>query len=189
MTLATKITVLRVFLVPVFAALAIYYGLSISAGEPNETLRKAALAVFTTAALSDWLDGWIARNFNQQSELGAFLDPIADKALVLSAILILTFFHWGPVGWSIPLWFAILVIVRDCIILGGIRFLYAKHRLVKIKPHWTGKACTFSLFLVIGWIMLKTVKISPNYPCALATFFLTWSMIAYIRQGLTILRS
>lgn len=188
MTLATKITVLRIFLVPVFVTLAIAYSLGADWGNHPETLRWAALSVFSIAAISDGVDGWIARHFNQYSELGAFLDPIADKALVLSAIIVLTFFQWGNEGWAIPVWFAAIVIFRDCMILAGIRFLYAKRLKVKIKPHWTGKACTFSLFLVIGWVMLKAIPISPVYPCLLAAFFTLWSTFEYIRQGLAILR-
>ena len=188
MTLATKITVLRLFLVPVFATLAIAYSLKLDWVENPETLRWAALSVFTIAALSDWLDGWLARNCNQASELGAFLDPIADKLLVFSAIIVLTFFKWDNDGWSIPLWFAALVIFRDCMILIGIKILYTKRLKVKIKPHWTGKACTFSLFLVIGWVMLKAIPLSPTYPCMVAAFFTLWSTIEYFRQGLAILR-
>jgi len=188
MTFATKITVLRMFLVPVFSFFAISYSLGLQSDRPNEVLRWAALAAFTIAALSDGIDGWIARRFDQRSDLGAFLDPIADKALIMSAILILTFFQWGADGWSIPFWFAALVIFRDCLILAGIRFLYFKKLKVAIKPHWTGKACTFSLFVVIGWIMLKVITASPLYPCLFAAFFTLWSMLEYIQQGLAILR-
>ncbi len=188
MTLATKITVLRLFLVPVFATLAIAYSLKLNWVENPEILRWAALSVFTIAALSDWLDGWLARNCDQASELGAFLDPIADKCLVFSAIIVLTFFQWDADGWAIPLWFAALVIFRDCMILIGIRILYSKCLKVKIKPHWTGKACTFSLFLVIGWVMLKAIPFSPVYPCMVAAFFTLWSTIEYFREGLAILR-
>ena len=188
MTLATKITVLRLFLVPVFATLAIAYSLKANWVENPETLRWAALSVFTIAALSDWLDGWLARNCNQASELGAFLDPIADKLLVFSAIIVLTFFKWDVDGWAIPLWFAALVIFRDCMILIGIKILYSKRLKVKIKPHWTGKACTVSLFLVIGWVMLKAIPFSPLYPCIVAAFFLLWSAAEYLRQGLAIAR-
>ena len=188
MTLATKITVLRLFLVPVFATLAIAYSVKANWVENPETLRWAALSVFTTAALSDWLDGWLARPCNQGSDLGAFLDPIADKALVFSAIFVLTFFQWGKDGWSIPIWFAALVIFRDCMILIGIRILYSKRLKVKIKPHWSGKACTVSLFLVIGWVMLKMLPLSPLYPCIVAAFFILWSTIEYFRQGLALLR-
>lgn len=188
MTLATKITVLRLFLVPVYATLAVLYSLKLDWIENPETLRWAALTVFTVAALSDWLDGWLARNCNQASELGAFLDPIADKLLVFSAIMVLTFFKWDSDGWAIPFWFAALVFLRDSLILIGIKFLYTKRLKVKIKPHWTGKACTFSLLLVIGWVMLKAIPISPMYPCIVAAVFLLWSAAEYLRQGLAILR-
>ncbi len=188
MTLATKITVLRLFLVPVFATFAIAYSLKLDWFENPEILRWIALSVFTIAALSDWLDGWLARNCNQASELGAFLDPIADKLLVFSAIIVLTFFKWDAEGWAIPLWFAALVIFRDCMILIGIKILYTRRLKVKIKPHWSGKACTFSLFFVIGWVMLKVIPFSPVYPCMVAAFFTIWSTIEYFRQGLAILR-
>ncbi len=188
MTFATRITVVRICLVPVFAFLAVKYGVSSGAGTPEEPYRWAALAVFILAAASDGLDGWIARRFNQKSDLGAFLDPIADKALVLTAILILTFFDWGPDGWRIPVWFATLIILRDCIILGGIRVLYSAKRKVAIRPHWTGKACTFSLFLVLGWVMLRIIPLPIVYPCAIAGVFAVLSMAEYVRQGVVILR-
>ena len=135
MTLATKITVARICLVPVFAAYAIAYGLGVAEGNGVESYRWAALALFIVAAASDGIDGWVARRFNQRSELGAFLDPIADKFLVLTAILILTFVDWGADGWSIPVWFTAIVILRDCVILGGIRILYSVKRKVTILPH------------------------------------------------------
>ena len=150
MTFATKLTVLRLVLVPVFAFLAISYGLSTAAGWPDETLRWAAFWVFVTAAATDGIDGWIARHFDQKSELGAFLDPIADKALVMSAVLILAFLDWGPDGWGIPWWFAALVILRDCVILVGIRVMWSARKNVHIRPHWTGKVCTFLMFVVLG---------------------------------------
>lgn len=188
MTFATKLTVLRLCLVPVFAFLAISYGLGTAAGAPDETLRWAALGVFVTAAVTDGIDGWIARRFNQISDLGAFLDPIADKALVLSALLILTFFDWGVEGWRIPVWFAAIVVLRDCVILAGIRVMWSARKEVKIRPHWTGKACTFSLFVVLGWVMLRVTELSPNYPCAFTAVFILLSMAQYIRQGMRIMR-
>ena len=188
MTLATKITVARICLVPVFAAYAIAYGLSIANGTPVENYRWVALVVFIVAAASDGGDGWIPRHFDQLSDLGAYLDPIADKFLVLTAILILTFVDWGSDGWSIPLWFAAIVVLRDCVILGGIRVLYSAKKKVKIRPHWTGKVCTFSHFFVLGWVMLKLIPLSPIYPCIFAAVFTVWSMLKYFQQGLHILR-
>jgi CDP-diacylglycerol--glycerol-3-phosphate 3-phosphatidyltransferase len=172
----------------VFGVLALAYGRSVASGVPVENLRWAAVFVFITAAASDGVDGWIARRFDQCSELGAFLDPIADKALVLTAVVILTFVDWGAPGWSLPLWFTALVLARDAIILAGIRFLYhTKHR-VAIRPHWSGKACTFSLFFVLGWMMLGPLPVPIDYTCAVAAVCVVWSALVYVREGLAILR-
>ena len=187
MTFATKLTVLRLLLVPVFAFLAIFYGLSTMAGVPDETMRWAAFWVFVTAAATDGIDGWIARHFNQKSDLGKFLDPLADKALVLSAVLILAFLDWGLDGWRIPWWFAALVILRDCVILIGIRVMWSARKTVHIRPHWTGKLCTFLLFVVLGWVILRVTELSPVYPCAMAGVFVLLSMFQYIRQGMQIM--
>lgn len=189
MTLATKITVARICLVPVFAAYAIAYGTSVSEQFPVESYRWIALGVFIIAAATDGIDGWIARRFDQRSDLGAYLDPIADKFLVLTAILILTFLNWGPGGWSIPVWFAGIVLLRDCVILGGIRILYSAKKKVIIRPHWTGKVCTFCLFFVLGWVMLRLFPLSPIYPCIIAAVFTLWSMLKYFQEGLRILKT
>ena len=91
MTTANKITITRILLSPVFVLLAVYYGESVRNGAPRESLRIAAILVFVAAALSDGIDGFIARRFNQRSRLGEVLDPIADKGLLVTAILTLTF--------------------------------------------------------------------------------------------------
>jgi CDP-diacylglycerol--glycerol-3-phosphate 3-phosphatidyltransferase/cardiolipin synthase len=187
MTLATKITTARICLVPVFAAYAIAYGLSVSAGMAVEKYRWIALGIFIAAAISDGVDGWVARRFNQKSDLGAYLDPIADKFLVLTAIIILSIVDWAPGGWSLPVWFAALVVLRDCVILGGIRILYSAKKKVAILPHWSGKICTVSLFFTLAWVMLRLVPFSPVYPCIVSAVFVVWSMCEYIAQGRRIL--
>ena len=187
MTFASKITIARICLVPVYVALAFYYGHTVQAGQPAEPLRWWALGVFVLAASSDGIDGWVARRFNQCSKFGAYIDPIADKALLLSGVITLSLVDWGAPGWRLPLWFAAIVVLRDCIILGGIKILYVNHREVKIVPHWTGKITTVAQMFAIGWVMLRVTDISPVYPCAVAAFFTVWSSIAYIRQGQRIL--
>jgi CDP-diacylglycerol--glycerol-3-phosphate 3-phosphatidyltransferase/cardiolipin synthase len=187
-TFASKITIARICLVPVYAFLALWYAQTVKNGTPDEALRWWALGVFVTAAGSDGIDGWVARRFNQISEFGAFIDPIADKALLLTGVIILTIVDWGKDGWGLPWWFAAVVILRDCIILGGIKVLYCNHREVKIVPHWTGKVCTVAQMFTIGWVMLKVVDYPPLYPCIVAGIFTIWSSIAYIRQGWEILQ-
>lgn len=187
MTLASKITVTRIALVPVFGILAFCYSLSAAGPYPVEPLRWWALAVFIAAAASDGIDGWVARRFNQKSELGAFLDPIADKSLLLTGVVILSLVDWGPNDWRLPAWFAAIVVTRDCIILGGIRLLHSKRLKVRIEPHWSGKICTVTQMFALGWVMLKVVSLPPTWPCIIASVFTLWSTVIYIRQGLRIL--
>ncbi|MGL4399673.1 MAG: CDP-diacylglycerol--glycerol-3-phosphate 3-phosphatidyltransferase [Luteolibacter sp.] len=188
MTFASKITLVRICLVPVYAALTFYYGHTVKAGQPVEALRWWALGVFVLAATTDGVDGWIARHFDQCSKFGAFIDPIADKALLLTGVITLSLVDWGSPGWRLPLWFAAIVILRDCIILGGIRILWNHRREVKFAPHWSGKVCTVAQMFAIGWVMLRVTVFSPVGPCLVAAFFTLWSSIAYVRQGQRILR-
>jgi len=184
MTLATKITVLRLILVPVFVYFAISYGESWEASAPDETLRWLAVGTFILAAATDGIDGWIARHFRQKSKLGAFLDPLTDKALLLTGLITLTLVDWGD-DWHLPVWFIILVILRDAVILGGIVTLYIINRTVPIKPHWTGKVCTVTQMVALGWVMLKLFDLSPTYPTVLAAVFTLWSGVVYFLEGLS----
>ena len=187
-TFASKITIARICLVPVFAALAFYYGRTVNSGHAVESLRWWALGVYITAATTDGVDGWVARRFNQCSKFGAFIDPIADKALLLTGVITLSLVDWGSPGWRLPLWFAAIVILRDCIILGGIRILWNHQRDVRIKPHWTGKVCTVTQMVAVGWVMLRLPLLKPEIPCLIAAVFTVWSSITYIWQGQRILR-
>src|SRR5260221_13972719 len=87
MTWATRIPILRLILVPVFVTMILTYDDTTSQGRPEEFWRYAAIAVFMIASLSDALVGYLARHWNQRSALGAFLDPIADKLLLFSALI------------------------------------------------------------------------------------------------------
>lgn len=187
-TFASKITMTRILMVPVFAALAIAYGMSVARGAPDESLRWWALGVFVTAAASDGLDGWIARRFNQKSDFGAFIDPIADKSLLLTGVLVLSFVDWCKPGWRLPPWFAVIVFLRDCIILFGVVILWRCKRKVKFVPHWTGKICTVTQMFALGWVMLKVVDLPPLWPCLVAGFFTAWSGVLYVMQGRRILK-
>lgn len=188
-TFASKITVARILLVPVFAVLAVAYGRTVDHGAPDEPLRWWALAVFVTAAATDGVDGWVARRFNQRSKFGAFIDPIADKSLLLTGVVTLSLVDWGEIGWRLPGWFALLVVLRDCVILGGILVLWTGHRRVRISPDWSGKVCTVAQMFALGWVMLRVTWFDPFWPCVIAGVFTVWSGVAYVRQGIGILRT
>jgi len=182
MTLATAVTLFRLILVPVFAWLAIEYGKTVEQGNPHEELRWLAVITYIIAAASDGIDGWVARRYDQKSLTGAILDPLTDKALLLTGIITLSLVEWGQ-DWHLPLWFVILVILRDIEILGGIIILYSINGKVPIRPHWTGKVCTITQMIALGWVMLKLFDISPVYPTIIATIFTGWSGYAYYMMG------
>src|SRR6202171_3513085 len=145
MTTANKITIVRILMIPVFVALAIYYEQSIQRGDPLEWQRFAAITVFLLAAASDGLDGYVARRYNQRSSLGMILDPIADKGLLLSGIITLSISNWSQVDahyGKFPAWFPVLVITRDAVILIGSALLHVLNGTVRVRPSWTGKVAT-----------------------------------------------
>ena len=90
MTTANKVTILRILLIPFFVVQVLYY-----VKNGNELHRLLAILSFAVAAICDGVDGYIARRYNQRSELGAILDPLADKLLLVSGIVLLSFDH-GP---------------------------------------------------------------------------------------------
>ncbi|MER2604455.1 MAG: CDP-alcohol phosphatidyltransferase family protein [Siculibacillus sp.] len=95
-----------------------------------------AFWVFLVAGISDGIDGWIARRFDQRSELGAHLDPLADKALLVSIFVTL-----GMIG-SLPIWLVIMVVSRDVLIVGGVMLSWVLGRGVPIRPLLVSKANT-----------------------------------------------
>ena len=149
MTTANKITILRILLIPFFVVELIYY---VRSG--NEDYRLAALLCFAVAAILDGVDGYIARRYNQISELGKILDPLADKLLLVSGIVALSFDHGTFLG-QIPLWLTGTIIGRDLLIFLGvvlIRFTVGK---IIVRPRFMGKIATVLQMAVVLWILLK----------------------------------
>ena len=140
MTTATKITFARVALIPVFMVVLLC-GCS-----------WAALIIFAAASLTDFVDGYIARHYNQTSDLGKFLDPLADKLLVTAAMLI--FVQWG----RMPAWAVMVVLAREFAV-SGLRMVAATKGLV-MAAGWSGKVKTFATMvglcammpLSYGWL-------------------------------------
>jgi len=187
MTTANKITVARILMIPAFVTMAIYYGQSIQRGEALEWQRFTAIAIFLIAAVSDGLDGYIARRYKQRSALGAILDPIADKGLLLSGIITLSISNWSEVDpeyGRFPAWFPVLVISRDAVILVGALIL---HLLIgdkmRVKPVWTGKVATVCQMCAIGWVMLQLRFLPLLFVVAVAGIFTLVSGIVYVMDG------
>ncbi|HVF72005.1 MAG TPA: CDP-diacylglycerol--glycerol-3-phosphate 3-phosphatidyltransferase [Chthoniobacterales bacterium] len=186
MTTANKITVVRILMIPVFVTLAIYYGQSIQEGQPEDWMRFTAITVFLLAALSDGLDGYVARRYNQRSSLGVILDPIADKGLLLSGIITLSISNWSQVDpnyGKFPAWFPVLVITRDAVILIGSALLHVLNGTVRVRPSWTGKVATVLQMAAIAWVMLQIHIIPLIYVVFAAGLFTLVSGIIYVRDG------
>jgi len=187
MTTANKITVARILMIPVFVTMAIYYGESIQRHEPAERMRFAAIVIFLIAAVSDGLDGYVARRYKQRSSLGVILDPIADKGLLLSGIITLSISNWSesdPDYGKFPIWFPVLVITRDAVILVGAVILhFFIGNKMKVKPSWTGKVATVCQMCAIAWVMLQLRFLPLNFVVIVAGAFTLISGIIYVMEG------
>jgi CDP-diacylglycerol--glycerol-3-phosphate 3-phosphatidyltransferase len=186
MTTANKITIVRILMIPVFVTMAIYYGQSIQRGAPLEWQRFTAIVIFLVAAASDGLDGYVARRYKQRSTLGAILDPIADKGLLLSAIITLSISNWSDIDpdyGRFPAWFPVLVITRDAVILVGAGVLHLLNGKVHVKPRWTGKVATVLQMAAIAWVMLQLHFLPLLYIVIAAGVFTFISGIVYVMDG------
>lgn len=153
MNLATKITVFRVALIP-FVMLCMY----LSNGQFNTFWQWAALIVFMIASASDFVDGQIARKYNQVTDFGKFLDPLADKLLVIAVMTV--FCQWG----QMPAWALMLVLTREFAVT-GLRLVAAGQGSV-IAAGWSGKVKTAStmigLCLMLAFPHIYYVELAVN---------------------------
>jgi len=177
MTTANKVTIFRIILIPFFAVEVLYY---VQAGwEPHRWL---ALLTFLAASVLDGVDGYIARRYNQRSELGALLDPLADKLLLVSAIILLSLDNQPHLS-RLPLWFAGVVIGRDVILLVGLVVIHLTTGRAVIRPRWVGKVATVLQMGTVLWMLLKLdAQWLPLLAC-LAAAFTGVSGLLYVWDG------
>jgi len=174
MGLANWLTVLRILLIPVFITLLVY------------KQRGPALAVFLAAALTDLLDGYVARHRGSQSRLGAFLDPMADKLLLMSSFVTLT---WLKV---LPFWIAAVVISRDLILVIDALAIHMAGGRITPRPTRAGKLATF--FQVVT-VFFGVVTPFYGWPAGLkgvmwlAAIFTIGSGLQYMVQGMRFLNA
>jgi len=139
-TLPNFITLLRLAALPFFL-------FSIAEGRLG-----IALAIFVVAGVSDGIDGYLARRFDMRSALGAYLDPIADKLLMMSSYLFLAVPSF-PAAVKVPIWLAVLVVSRDILLLmvALLLILTSGHR--SFPPTWLGKVTTVTLIITILFVL------------------------------------
>jgi cardiolipin synthase len=169
MGLANWLTVLRILLVPVFVTLLVY--------------RKPGLAilVFAAAALTDLLDGWVARRHGLQSRLGAFFDPLADKILLTASFIMLTVLK------MIPFWITVVVLSRDAFLALGTLVIHMVGARVYPRPTWAGKTTTFLqvLTVLVGLVAYYWGMRRVAWPLLwLTAAFTLISGLQYLVQGM-----
>jgi len=154
MTLASKITLVRVLLIPAYMAT-----MYLSGGQAGLWM-YLSLAIFAVASLTDYVDGYIARHYNQVTDFGKFLDPLADKLLVIAAMSM--FCEWGV----FPAWALMIVLTREFAV-SGLRMVAGPKGKV-IAAGWSGKVKTFSTmiglivmmaFPQVGWISMVVLVV------------------------------
>ena len=168
MTVANIITLVRLVLVPlvVWALLVDEHAL--------------AFGAFLLAGVSDGIDGWIARQFDQRSELGAWLDPIADKSLLVATFVVL-----GILA-ELPLWLVVLVVSRDTLILGAVVLSVLMANPVAIRPLLVSKANTALQIALVVWTLAE-LAFAVRFPAihvalvATVTALTILSGLAYLR--------
>jgi cardiolipin synthase len=169
-----SLTLVRILLTPLFAICLIKH------------LLEGALVVFAIAAITDGLDGFVARVFGQKTPLGAYLDPIADKLLLATAFVTLA------VHGLIPSWLTVIVMSRDVIILFGIGLLHIMGKPFEAKPSVLSKITTVAQLLTVCWVLaeVQAPRIAALHTplFVFAATMTTVSGLQYIHRGLNILQ-
>ena len=174
MTTASKITLVRVAMIPLFMVF-----MYLSAGEPGLWM-WLALGVFIIASLTDFVDGQIARKFNQVSDFGKFLDPLADKLLTIAAMTM--FCQWG----QMPAWALMIVLTREFAVTGLRLVAVGKGKV--IAAGWSGKIktastmiglCALMAFPTVGWlaVVINAIIVITTVYSGVEYFIQNWNCL------------
>ncbi len=175
MNLPNKLTVLRMLLVPVFVLLLLLQDGTV------QSLRLAALAVFCIASFTDFLDGYLARRDHLVTDFGKFMDPLADKLLVCSALICMVGLR------QLPAWYVIIIIGREFII-SGFRLVASDNGIV-IAASWWGKFKTVSQMITVILLILNLdcLKTLTTIFAAAALILTIVSLIDYIVKNIRVI--
>ena len=175
MTTASKITLSRVLMIPVY--LVTMY---LSRGQTGLWM-YVSLAIFVVASLTDFVDGYIARHYHQVTDFGKFLDPLADKLLVIAAMCM--FCQWGV----FPAWALMIVLTREFAVT-GLRLIAVQKGTV-IAAGWSGKVKTASTMVglcvmmalpgipVLNWVVIAVIVVTTLYS-GVEYFVQNWKCLA-----------
>lgn len=165
MTLANKVTLLRIFLIPVFIVLLL------QGHHPWPAI------IFTFTIVTDALDGFIARWKKQKTALGSFLDPLADKLLMFSSFLTLAYLK------VVPLWIFVVTLSRDMVIVLGWMIIYFLTHSTEINPRLLGKLTAIIQMLTIWFILLGIPEPWKGYLLLLTVIITGLSGVDYMVTG------
>jgi len=188
---ANRITIFRVLLIAPFVSLMLKNNdVALSYGAQN-AMRYVAILTFLLMAISDGVDGYLARMRNQITKLGAFLDPIADKLLMISACLLLASQRGHVRGFLLPPTVVVLIIGKDLFLLIGFTIIYLITSQIHIAPVFVGKLATTLQLLMVATILIgpEASTVLPGWIWLLRTLW--WSAagtailatLIYIRNG------
>ena len=174
LTIPTLFTIARIVLTPIIVTAMIYNKWGV------------AFWLFLLAALTDTIDGTLARLSGEKTFLGAALDPIADKFLILSVFLTLAFVK-TPL-FSVPLWFVSFVLIKEIIVLGGAGLMLSLGKPLHINPTWLGKTTTLMQITFIIWLFacyfFHWLPVKTYYAMlSLVAILVFLSFIQYVRIG------
>lgn len=178
MNIPNILTLIRLFLIPTFAFIFIL---------PWRYAHAVATAIFVFAALTDWLDGYLARNLNQTTILGAFLDPVVDKLMVVIA-LVLVVGEMGAVYVTIP---ALIIVGREIIVSALREWMAEIGKRTSVAVSFLGKIKTTIQMFAVALLLLYTpqnyapllTKLSGVLLLYAAAILTLWSMILYLKAA------
>ena len=179
LTLANKVTVGRIVIVPLFIATVLNY----SPG--RDELRLMSTVLFLIAVISDVVDGYIARRYYQKTRAGAILDPLADKLLLISALVCLCIIGRDLPVFHFPIWLVVILISRDIILLLGSLIIQSMTGQLKIEANRWGKITAFLQVLTVLGMLMQLKASEYLWPFAVVATII--SGLIYIREGIKIL--
>ncbi len=156
---ANRITILRILLIAPFVSCMLQINDAGLSEHIRHLIRYSAVAIFFLMAISDGVDGYLARKNHEATRLGAFLDPMADKLWITSASLLLTSHHAGVEGFILPPTVVVLIIGKDVLIFLGFVIVYFLTGKIRTVPAFAGKAST-ALQLSMGAAILIAPEVS-----------------------------
>jgi cardiolipin synthase (CMP-forming) len=185
LTLANRITILRILAIPFFILLLLYYSNGYAQSRGIALLRWCATGIFLGIFLLDAVDGYVARARREITSLGPILDPLADKAVLLSALILLSM----PAAAAafqphLPVWFVLVAISRDAILVTGAAIIQSITGTVTVRPRVTGKIATFFQGTVVVWSLVGLAAAPFPWLLYTAAFFTLVSAVQYIFDGI-----